>query len=110
MDTLFIILFFGFLPALSIGLCFLQDSNSRRRLVLNILLLANAALFLLPPGMAWYINMTEGGGYGENAGGAAFWLYFYILPFTVVVELILFLLKLHYRRQSLKEEAAASAQ
>ena len=52
MDTLFIILFFGFLPALSIGLCFLHDGHSRRRLVLNILLLANAALFLLPPGMA----------------------------------------------------------
>lgn len=61
MDTLFIILFFGFLPALSIGLCFLHDGHSKRRLVLNILLLANAALFLLPPGMAWYINMTEGG-------------------------------------------------
>lgn len=103
MDTLFIILFFGFLPALSIGLCFLQDNNKSRRYILNGLLLGNAALFLLPPGMAWYTNFTEGGGYGENAGGAAFWLYFYILPFTVVTGFILLLLKLHYRRQSRKE-------
>jgi len=103
MDQLLIFLFFGTLPLTSIALCFLKDAKKNRKWILNTLLLLNAALFLAPLAMAFSYNLTQGGGYGENAGGAAFWYYFFLLPLCLPVFLVLLILKISHAKRFQKD-------
>lgn len=103
MDQLFAILFFTTLPLISVLLCFLKDAKPARRKILNILLVLNSMLFLMPLALAFWYNLTSGGGYGENAGGAAFWYYFFLLPVCLPVFVVLLILKIRNARSFSKD-------
>ncbi len=103
MDQLFAILFFTTLPLASVLLCFLKDARPGRKKLLNILLILNSMLFLMPLALAFRYNLTSGGGYGENAGGAAFWYYFFLVPFCLPVFVVLLILKIRNARSFRKD-------
>lgn len=95
------ILFFLLLPLSSIALLFLKDSNKRRKLRLNVLLLLNALLFMIPLFMA-YTNTPKGESiWNENSGGgAALWLYMIVFPVCFIAQVVLFVLKIEYAKKS----------
>ena len=88
------------IPILSIALLFVKDTKKIRRSILNVLLLLNLVLYASPVLVA-YANTPK----GENmfselsGGGAALWLYYFILPASALVLLILMVLKLIFSRQ-----------
>lgn len=95
-DVLILCIFL--LPALlSIALCFLKDSNKIRGIVLNVLLLANALLYISPLLYAYLATPSGENMWSENGPGAALWLYFIILPVFGLAFLVLLILKLVFR-------------
>ncbi|WP_394974763.1 hypothetical protein [uncultured Croceitalea sp.] len=97
----FIILFLFLLPVIiSIGLCFLKDSNKVRRIVLNLLLIINAIVYTAPLLYAYWETLPDGNMWSENGPGAALWLYFIILPLCGLALLVLLILKFVFRRKS----------
>ncbi|MEM8764968.1 MAG: hypothetical protein AAGD88_14205 [Bacteroidota bacterium] len=97
------------LPApLSIALCFIKDSNKIRGIVLNILLLANALLYVSPLLYAYLATPSGGNMWSENGPGAALWLYFIILPICGLAFLVLLILKLVFRKKSVNKAPNAT--
>jgi len=88
---------FLLIPISSVICLFLRDSNNGRKLALNILLIANALIFLSPLIIA-YSNTPPGESmWNENTGGgASIWLYFIVFPVTGIAQLILLILKAIY--------------
>lgn len=84
---------------LNLGLLFIKDRKTNRGRVLNVLVLLNALLFLLPVFMA-LINTPSGESiWNESSGGgAAFWLYYFVWPACAVFFLLLLVLKLIFNR------------
>jgi hypothetical protein len=84
---------------LNLGLLFIKDRKTNRGRVLNVLVLLNALLFLLPVFMA-LINTPSGESiWNESSGGgAAFWLYYFVWPACAVFLLLLLVLKLIFNR------------
>lgn len=82
------------IPAVSLGLLFLKDSNRRRKQILNILLIINALVYLLPM-VAAYFSTPEGESvFNENTGGGAFlWFYLILLPLCTFVLFVLLIIK-----------------
>ncbi|HMQ49087.1 MAG TPA: hypothetical protein PKA00_16460 [Saprospiraceae bacterium] len=95
------ILLFLLLPLCCIALLFLKDNNKRRKLRLNVLLLLNALLFMLPLLMA-YANTPKGESlWNENSGGgAALWLYMLVFPVCFIGLVVLFILKISFAKKS----------
>ena len=89
-----IILFF-LIPASTLPLLFLKDSDRTRQRILNSFLIMNTFLFFVP--MIYALSMTPAGEsmWNENTGGgAALWLYLFIFPMTALFQLILLILKI----------------
>lgn len=88
-----IVLFF-LIPLSSIALLFLKDYKKERRQFMNVLLILNAAFFLIPIMMA-YSNTPPGESmWNENTGGgAALWLYLIVFPISAIIQLVLLILK-----------------
>lgn len=95
------ILLFLILPVSSIILLFLKDANNKRRRVMNVLLILNAILFLIPIMLA-YSNTPAGESiWNENTGGgAALWLYMLVFPLSGIIQLVLLILKIVFATSS----------
>ena len=96
-------LLFGILPIISIALLFVKDTNRPRKLILNILLLLNAFVFLVPM-LAAYLSTAEGESmFNENTGGGAYlWFYMFLLPLCGLALLVLGILKVVFALSSKK--------
>ncbi len=88
------IFFFFLIPAASIALLFAKDRDPARKTVMDVLIGANCLLYLYPIIQA-YLNTPKGESiYDENkGGGAALWMYIYILPITIIAFIIFLILK-----------------
>lgn len=97
------VILFGILPLISIGLLFLKDTNKRRRLIINILLILNALVFTLPM-LAAYLSTPEGESmFNENTGGGAYlWFYMFLLPLCGLALFVLLILKIVFAFTSKK--------
>ena len=100
MTDLFILIIFLIPVIISIGLCFLKDSNKVRRIVLNIILIINVLVYIAPLLYAYLETLPDGNMWSENGPGAALWLYFIILPLCGLALLVLLILKFVFRRKS----------
>lgn len=94
-------LLFSILPISSVALLFLKDKNKERWETMNALLVINAILFLSPLFKA-YSNTPAGESmWNENTGGgAALWIYIFIFPLCVLIQLVLLILKLVFYSNS----------
>ncbi|WP_343764682.1 hypothetical protein [Gangjinia marincola] len=88
------------LPLSSIGLLFLKDDSKTRGLILNILLVLNAILFVLPILYAYINTRPDGNMFNENGPGAILWAYIILGPLCLGVQLILAILKFVFRRKT----------
>lgn len=88
------IFFFFLIPVASIALLFVKDSDRKRKIMLNVLLILNILLYLYPVIEAYWITPKGESMFDENkGGGAALWMYVRILPITILVFIILLSLK-----------------
>ncbi|WP_343604188.1 hypothetical protein [Fluviicola sp.] len=95
------IILFLLIPVSGIALLFVKDVNKTRKITLNILLILNTILFLLPLMLAYSNTPSRESMWNENTGGgAALWLYILIFPLTGIFQLVLFILKLVYASKS----------
>ncbi len=90
-------LLFALLPVSSILLCFLGDARYARKVMINVLLIANALLFLSPFIYAFISTRPNGNMWSENGPGAVFWFYYFLFPVCYIVQIILLMLKLVFR-------------
>lgn len=82
------------LPLSSIALMFISDSNTSRKIILNSILAINAIVFILPIAYAYFATPKGGNMWDENGPGAVIWLYMFILPLCVLVQIVVFILKI----------------
>lgn len=95
-----IILFF-LIPLSSIGLLFLKDTKKKRKYVLNVLLILNAFLFLIPMILAYFNTPPGESMWNENTGGGVLlWLYIIIFPICALAQLTLLILKIVHASNS----------
>ncbi|KPM32554.1 Hypothetical protein I595_972 [Croceitalea dokdonensis DOKDO 023] len=102
------VVFFLLIPLLGLVLLFLKDTNPRRKIILNGLLLLNSAIYLVPMILA-YLSTPEGASlFNENTGGGAFlWFYMLLMPLCGLALLVLAILKIVFMVQS-KQKANSS--
>jgi formate hydrogenlyase subunit 3/multisubunit Na+/H+ antiporter MnhD subunit len=100
MANLFILVIFLIPVIISIGLCFLKDSNKVRRIVLNIILIINVLVCIAPLLYAYWETLPDGNMWSENGTGAIIWLYVILLPLCALVFIVLLILKFVFRRKS----------
>ncbi len=86
---------FLLIPLTSFGLMFLRDSKRDRKITLSILMGINAVFYLFPALLA-FANTPDGESmWNENTGGgAALWLYIFVLPLSAIFQFILIILKI----------------
>ena len=86
---------FLIIPFISIGLLFVKDGSKKRRLIINILILLNIVVYLLPM-LGAYLGTPSGESvFNENSGGGAMlWFYMLILPLSGFLVLIFTILKI----------------
>lgn len=94
-----VILFF-IVPVMCLALCFFKDDNITRKWILNAMLIANAIFYMMPLAYAWYYSLPDGNMWSENESGAVLWYYFYIFPICLILLVILFILKMIFRKRS----------
>lgn len=83
------------IPVLSIALLFVKDTNKIRRRILNILLLLNLILYASPVLIAYAYTPSGENMFSElSGGGAALWLFYFVLPASAGVLLILMIMKI----------------
>lgn len=82
-------LFFFSLPASTVFLVFLKDSDRRRRVLLSAVLVANTLLYFSPLAYAYLKTPAGGNMWSENGPGAALWLYMYLFPVTIGLQYVL---------------------
>jgi len=61
-----------------------------------ILLIGNALFFLFPLIYAFVNTYPEGNMWSENGPGAILWLYIFILPISLIVQVVLIILKVKF--------------
>jgi hypothetical protein len=87
-EHIIFIALFAIVPVSSLVLVWMKDLNRRRKVFLNVVLIANS-LFYLSPLIYAYANTKAGGNmWNENGAGAAIWYYIYVLPLSVPLHLV----------------------
>lgn len=101
MDIVAIVIFL-LIPLLSIVFCFVKDYKTTRNSVLNIILITNCVIYLLPILLAYFSTPKGGNMWDENGAGAYLWFYMILIPICFLVMLILGILKFIFRNNSKK--------
>ena len=98
-------IFFFFIPIASIALLFVKDADPERKKTLNFFIIANCLLYFYPVIRA-FLNTPKGESmFDENkGGGAALWMYFYILPITIIAFIVFLVLKSIYAPKTDEEK------
>jgi len=98
MADFFVLVLFLLPVVISIGLCFLKDSNKVRSKFLNVLLIINALVYTFPLIYAYWETRPDGNMWSENGPGAILWSYLILLPVCGMVFIVLLILKLVFKR------------
>lgn len=90
------IIFFSIIPITSILLCFVKDSDLKRRKKTNLILLGNAFIFIFPLLFAYLVTLPDGNMWNENGPGVVIWFYMILIPGCFMLELIFLIRKFKY--------------
>ncbi|MEY2904776.1 MAG: hypothetical protein RJA52_792 [Bacteroidota bacterium] len=91
----------GLIPLILALVVLLKDARKKRRFVLNILILGNLIFFYSPLILALFNTPYGESMWNENSGGGAyFWLYYWVIPIYIPVQLILTILRLVFWAKS----------
>ena len=91
-------LLFMSLPLSSLVLYFIKDKKEPRGKVINIVILTNTLVFLFPLIYAFVLTKPDGNMWNENGPGAILWLYLILFPLCLIIQVVLLILKIIYRR------------
>jgi hypothetical protein len=77
---------FLLIPASAVGFFFCKDTNRRRKLFLNVVLIGNSFFYFSP--LLYAVCYTPRGGnmWSENGPGAALWAYMFVFPAAFLLQ------------------------
>jgi hypothetical protein len=99
---------FLLLPLSSIIIFFIKDSKKGRRKILNVFLIINTIIYVLPLAFAFLATFPNGNMWNENGPGVVLWFYFLIFPLCILIQVILIILKIINNIKSRKFEKTQS--